>query len=304
MPLSDIRAYVTRLSPTQFDTATANAIVNDAYLQVARRRPWKFLEKQIPLFTSTIYATGTVSLTAGSATVTGSGTTFTAAMVGKYLQVGSRQPIRVTAYTSATSITIAANWGEANVSGAAYSIIQLRFALPSDADRVVRLVGPLWELQRKDLTLIDAIDPYRSMTGPPLVFCEVANYGPGSKEIEIWPIPNTADTYTLTYRVQVPVLVSDSDVPYLSEDIIAALAQSMACGILAGRTGDQMWLALIDKYALAHQQMYEAMVVEDQRMKGSLPVWLDSDDIMTGYTDPMFAKWYMMWQQFSMTKVA
>lgn len=53
------------------------------------------------------YSTGTVSVAATTGVVTGSGTTFTAAMVGGYFKwTGSSDYFLVTAYSSATSITV------------------------------------------------------------------------------------------------------------------------------------------------------------------------------------------------------
>ena len=55
----------------------------------------------------TDYTTGTVTVTTGTGAVTGSGTTFTAAMVGKgFKAAGHTKWYRVASYTSATSITI------------------------------------------------------------------------------------------------------------------------------------------------------------------------------------------------------
>lgn len=55
----------------------------------------------------TAYATGTVAVAATTGVVTGSGTTFTAAMVGGYFKAtGEDNFYLVTAYTSATSITV------------------------------------------------------------------------------------------------------------------------------------------------------------------------------------------------------
>lgn len=55
----------------------------------------------------TAYATGTVAVAATTGVVTGSGTTFTAGMVGGYFKaLGHTTHYLVTAYTSATSITI------------------------------------------------------------------------------------------------------------------------------------------------------------------------------------------------------
>lgn len=81
------------------------------------------------------YATGTVSLTNGSNVVTGSGTTFTAAMVGRWFTItdptipGQGYWYRIIGYSSATSITLGGidgstvtNWPNATCSGATYRI--------------------------------------------------------------------------------------------------------------------------------------------------------------------------------------
>lgn len=55
----------------------------------------------------TVYATGTVSINTSTGVVTGSGTTFTAAMVGGYLKAtGHTTHYLITAYASGTSITV------------------------------------------------------------------------------------------------------------------------------------------------------------------------------------------------------
>lgn len=74
------------------------------------------------------YTTGSLSVTNGSATVTGSGTTFTAAMVGKWLTVtdtsntGYGYWYLISAYTSATSITVFETYGGATGSALTYRI--------------------------------------------------------------------------------------------------------------------------------------------------------------------------------------
>lgn len=72
------------------------------------------------------YTTGTVSVTAGSAAVVGSSTTWTANMVGRTLFVtdGSADGMgyKVSAFTDTTHITLENNYGGATGSGKAYSI--------------------------------------------------------------------------------------------------------------------------------------------------------------------------------------
>ena len=72
---------------------------------------------------NTDYTTGTVSITNGSAIVTGSGTTFTAAMVGRYIKVNADGNWhKIASYTSATVITLEREYGGTTVTGGAYTI--------------------------------------------------------------------------------------------------------------------------------------------------------------------------------------
>jgi hypothetical protein len=70
-----------------------------------------------------IYSTGTVTVTNGSATVTGSGTAFTKDFVGRMLYpLGGSTGLLISAYTSGTSITISANYSGTTLTGVAYEI--------------------------------------------------------------------------------------------------------------------------------------------------------------------------------------
>lgn len=75
----------------------------------------------------TAYATGTVSINTSTGVVTGTGTTFTAAMVGGYLKaVGHTTHYLITAYASGTSITVTdldgVGYSGGTITGQAYNI--------------------------------------------------------------------------------------------------------------------------------------------------------------------------------------
>src|SRR3990167_1189098 len=74
------------------------------------------------------YTTGTVTVTEDSATVTGSSTTFTANMVGRWFQVTTNTAdsywYRITSYTSATVITLESVYEGASGSSLSYKIIE------------------------------------------------------------------------------------------------------------------------------------------------------------------------------------
>lgn len=82
---------------------------------------WRYLAMFDPAVSN--YTTGTISLTNGSATVTGSGTTFIAGDVGKVLRVvGENTFYRISSYSSATSVTLASNYTGTTGSGKTYVI--------------------------------------------------------------------------------------------------------------------------------------------------------------------------------------
>lgn len=70
------------------------------------------------------YTDSTVSIANGGVTVTGGATTFTAAMVGRYISFNTGDDLlyEISAYTSATSITIAKPYQGVTVSAGAYKI--------------------------------------------------------------------------------------------------------------------------------------------------------------------------------------
>lgn len=96
---------------------------------------------RIPDLSQTDYITGTVSITNGSATVTGSGTTFTKAMAqGGWLRVshsatdsanGDNQWYEISAWVSATSLTLKNVYGGATVTGGTFTIGEVPI-LPED----------------------------------------------------------------------------------------------------------------------------------------------------------------------------
>lgn len=83
------------------------------------------------------YTTGTITATNASTTITGAGTTFTVAMVGRYFQVtatdgtGDGNWYRITGFTSTTSLTIENKYDGATVSGKTFTISEI-FALPEE----------------------------------------------------------------------------------------------------------------------------------------------------------------------------
>lgn len=105
------------------------------------------------------YTTGTISVTNGSATVTGSGTIFTAAMVGRYFQITSATGdglwYKVAAINSTTSLTLENYYQGTTVSTVNYQIAEA-FGLPEDL-HMLPVYYAVWHyaMGRRDKTRAD-----------------------------------------------------------------------------------------------------------------------------------------------------
>lgn len=111
--------------------------VNQCQSALFLRSVWRWGQKVARITTTAAYQTGTVTLTNGSATVTGSGTTFTSGMVDrKFQHTQSTGRFVVSAYVSATEITLDRVWPYDTVTLATYSIFEDTYSLPSDLGRL------------------------------------------------------------------------------------------------------------------------------------------------------------------------
>lgn len=105
------------------------------------------------------YTTGTVALTNGSATVTGSGTTFTRAMVGRYFRNedadGDGLWYKISAFVSATEITLENFYQGTTDSSNTYQIAEA-FGLPEDL-HMLPIYYAVWHYSmfRRDKTRTD-----------------------------------------------------------------------------------------------------------------------------------------------------
>lgn len=69
------------------------------------------------------YSTGTITVTNASTSLTGSGTTFNSSFVGRYVYpLGSAKGYRISAYVSATSLTLESAYAGSTLTGVAYEI--------------------------------------------------------------------------------------------------------------------------------------------------------------------------------------
>jgi hypothetical protein len=116
------------------------------------------------------YETGTVTVTNNSKTVTGSGTTFTSAMVGRKIRIaGENAYYRISSYSSATSITLENVYQGDTASAQTYSIYKDEYRLPADLDvyKVLRQIEDSQSIIDLERTAFDLYEPSPNAQGSP-----------------------------------------------------------------------------------------------------------------------------------------
>lgn len=181
------------------------SIINQKCRELSKKRRWRHY---ITLDTITVlaaYSTGTVSMTEGSGTVTGSGTTFTSAMVGRTFRAANGQGIyTITAYASATSITISPVWPHDSVSDETFQIYDDTYDFPANFQSLLEAKDAVTERPLDPIEWVDALRRWESF-----VYTDQSAIPPGFA----WPWEYTQFMFnTTTSRWQITVnAVSSAD---------------------------------------------------------------------------------------------
>jgi len=243
------------------------------------------------------YNTGTVT-TVGTA-VTGVSTAFASSMVGSFIRTSNDTFYRlVTAVGGASSLTIEIAEPTDLSAATTFTIFKNIYQLPSDFGRATSVMSDI-RLTEWARTELDRLDPYRTTTGtrPDVYTIHGPNYpNPGATnnyQIEFWPVPSSAQTIRMEY-LKTNTLVSASDTPLYRSDVLVWKAGESSCFFLFGKTGDQAWLALADRY---HARYTEAMqgAREDDLGKYSAPQYIKDKAFTFGRGDDFYLSHDPMW---------
>lgn len=137
--LNRVRAQTTVTATSDQAKRYINIALHDMHLGFGEKFPWA--ERQSILVTQDDYTTGTVTISQGSTTLTGSGTAWAtnnafsvnnARAGGKVVINGGSEVYTVSAVGSDTSITLSSRFTQADVSGGSYVYFEDEYDLPSD----------------------------------------------------------------------------------------------------------------------------------------------------------------------------
>ena len=127
-----------------------NGIRSDIVSRFSGRWAGQYKEAWLPLVP--VYADGTVDLTQGSRTVTGTTTAFTSAMVGRKLIGPDSSYYKIIAVASGTSLTLSEPYQGATVLGAVYQIWKDEYTLYPDAFSIIDFINYIEPSQMVEFT--------------------------------------------------------------------------------------------------------------------------------------------------------
>jgi hypothetical protein len=141
MTFLDVQNQVVNMSLVQSQTALVQFSIQWAINRISQYFEWPYYMQNQVITTTAPYSTGTVAVTNGSATVTGTNTVWTSAMVGRKIQIGGDNAYYyVLTVNSTTSITLAVPYQGTTQSGSTYNIYKDEYKLSPDVQAYKTIV--------------------------------------------------------------------------------------------------------------------------------------------------------------------
>lgn len=223
------------LHDTTLDASSATRVydwINRVQEDMDSRGYWSSMESATPTiikFTAP-YQTGTVAITLGATAVTGSGTTWTAGMVGQVITIASDANFYfIAAVGGATSLTLSNAYLGSTQTVGTYVIDYLNVALPSGLSlskiKSIVLQNPDHKLVRFDQA--DRDERFPTLTSYRSVPTHYLDWG--ETYIQPWPLPDTNYLATIRYQ-KLPTAVTSASTAF---DWPVQLHQTILTGALA-----------------------------------------------------------------------
>lgn len=245
--------------------------INESYNEVLKLREWKGLEVDAVLQTVATYRTGTVDVTNGGTTVTGTGTTFTAAMTDRWIRFIGRDEYYTFTYVGATSGTLDRAYEGETVDDGTFEIFQNTYELPARTRHIALMRNPRVNapMERMTTEKLDAASASRLTIGEPAYYRPASDTDdtttPIYHQVEIFPAPEESIGLPYTY-IRLPI---EFDGTNTSAEILPWVNPR---AVLAGAK------ALV----LAHFGRYDAAAAEQMIQRGSVGVMHQAESDAVG----------------------
>lgn len=239
--------------------------INQACRKIAYEYAWDDRRRNQTVVTAAPYSTGTATFTEGSTTVTGSGTTWTAAMTGRKITRAIGGPSYVFTYVGATSGTLSEAYRENTASGSDYAIFadEYDLAATTHAIEAVNLIvdASLGPVLGFDQSMMDRADYVGSTSGKPVGWGLCVSTTVGTPRIRFTSIPDDVYRVNVRYLLKWTDLAGPNDfytasLPEDVEELIIDRALRWAPRLEGSRRvmPDREWRAELRNVWVAHQK--------------------------------------------------
>tara|TARA_R110000868_G_scaffold37036_3_gene131076 strand:+ start:5610 stop:6620 length:1011 start_codon:yes stop_codon:yes gene_type:complete len=227
---------------------------------------WSFLQPWETLLTVAPYAVGTIEVT--GAAVTGNGTTFTSAMIGRMFHSGS-QVRKITAFTDGTHITLDRAVDSTISAGTSYKILANSYSLPVTFGGIVGDMSffsetgksPIQNIGEANFRRVESEDP--SVSSRPSVCCVIpaddtsGEYPDNPTRFKMYLWPNPDAIYAMRYKY-VAIQGDEDDSP----------AGTFLGGVQHSETILTSCLSIAEEYAETPSSRYRELFL--QRLSASI----------------------------------
>lgn len=252
----------------------AQEFVNTAYDRMLVMGNFSALRAEGEFIIPPTYNTGTATVTQSSTTVTGAGTTWTTAMVGRQFFTNGRGAYyTITDVPSVTSLTLDRVWADASAAAQPYDVLITYITLPSDFIQFLSVLDRdnNWKLHTNyRQEQIDRWDAKRSVTGTPTMLVIAPYTSAGVPRAEIWPRATGGKTYSYRYMKQPGDLTNAVDTtiwPIASRVIrLGALVELSKWPGLGTAPNPYFNLELHKINEMSFREAVHEMVLEDQKI--------------------------------------
>jgi hypothetical protein len=288
-----------RLYVPQLPIPLAEQFIRDRYRRILERRDWSALRREGEFQLNAQKTAGTVAITRGSTTVTGTSTAFASTDVGRQFKAGSDAPVyTISAYTSSTSVSLDRAYGGATVTAATYRIFDGYVTAPTDFLRFISVSDPQQGCRLHHYITFDelnSMDPQRTTFGTPYLLADriFNSASTPMPTYECWPYTTTAKTLYYLYMKRAADLVADDDIPIwpLRSDVIVQGALSDAARWPGTAKEPNPYFTRPDMWK-SYEMAFEDMMIELERR--------DQEVYMDGLRYPHFDNYASMganWMQ-------
>lgn len=211
------------------DKTVLLGIINDVYQRYLNAYQWSRLVKTATLQTTAVYQTGTIAVSTGGTTLTGTSTVWISGMTGRRIRIAGHNESYVFTYVSATSATIDRPYEGSDETAATYTMFQSVYPLAVDVDLLdsVEVPGNNRDLDAKSAEYLDKLQTDRWAMGRPSLYTPAPDMTISNviyPAIELYPVPEAAEGLTYRYRSEITNLSSTAHtfLPWVQIECIIA----------------------------------------------------------------------------------